>query len=345
MAAAFASPLIEKVKALPFIFHLWGGTGAGKTVGQMVAASIWGCPEKGKMWRTMDNTVNYVCNLSAFMNSFPVILDELQTVKNGSEGYDKLIMRCCEGTDRGRMSYDKACETRTWSCSYIFSGEEPITKPLSGGGASNRVIEAEVKAGEYVVENGNSVVRFVSKNYGYAGMQFIIGVLEEGDDYLRYEYSDILDSLTALDTTDKQAAAMALMLLADRIACMYIFNGEKPLTADDVAPFLKRKGEISAAARAMEFTNNLIAANISRFLVENKGENWGGVQDGGIVLINKQILTEKLNEAGFDFSAVKTAWANAGYLMMNSQGRYIHNTKCCGVKASYIKLNTEINEG
>jgi len=342
MAASFASPLIKRVGALPFIFHLWGGTGTGKTVGQTVAASIWGNPRKGKMWRTMDNTVNYVCNLSAFMHSFPVILDELQTIKGG-ESYDKLIMRCCEGTDRGRMSYDKACETRTWDCSYIFSGEEPIAKSVSGGGASNRVIEAEVKAGEYVAKDGNAVVRFVNENYGYAGIAFIVGILDEGDIALRQKYSEILNDLIQLDTTDKQASAMALLLLADRIACREIFKNETPLTTDDVAPYLKRTNEVSAAVRAAEYTSSLIAANVSRFMLDNKGEEWGSIQENGIVLINKQILTEKLQEKGFDFNAVKTAWANAGYLILNSQGKYTHQTKCYGVKASYIKLNTNVN--
>ncbi|MER2139448.1 MAG: DUF927 domain-containing protein, partial [Succiniclasticum sp.] len=49
MGAAFASPLIAKVSALPFVFHLWGGTGTGKTAGVMAAASIWGNPRPGKL--------------------------------------------------------------------------------------------------------------------------------------------------------------------------------------------------------------------------------------------------------------------------------------------------------
>ena len=47
LAASFASPLIEVVGALPFILHLWGTTGFGKTVSLMVASSVWGNPEMG----------------------------------------------------------------------------------------------------------------------------------------------------------------------------------------------------------------------------------------------------------------------------------------------------------
>ena len=40
MAASFASPLIELIGENPFVFHLWGGTGSGKTVAIMVAMSV-----------------------------------------------------------------------------------------------------------------------------------------------------------------------------------------------------------------------------------------------------------------------------------------------------------------
>ena len=47
LSASFASVLIEKVGALPFVLHLWGTTGFGKTVSLMVASSIWGNPDMG----------------------------------------------------------------------------------------------------------------------------------------------------------------------------------------------------------------------------------------------------------------------------------------------------------
>ena len=72
MAASFASPLIEKVNALPFVFHLWGKTGKGKTVALMVAMSIWGDPRGGKLTRTMNMT-------NAAMMSRPALL----------------LLRCC----------------------------------------------------------------------------------------------------------------------------------------------------------------------------------------------------------------------------------------------------------
>ena len=48
MAASFASVLLEPLKVLPFVLHLWGTTGTGKTVALMVAMSIWGNPQNGR---------------------------------------------------------------------------------------------------------------------------------------------------------------------------------------------------------------------------------------------------------------------------------------------------------
>ena len=107
MAASFASPIIEKVNALPFVFHLWGGTGSGKSVALMAAMSVWGNPSMGKMVRTMNMTSNSMLSTAAFLKNIPFAGDELQTIKSKWDNYDKLIMCITEGVDRGRMSYDK----------------------------------------------------------------------------------------------------------------------------------------------------------------------------------------------------------------------------------------------
>lgn len=73
LAASFASPMIAKVGALPFVLHLWGGTGSGKTVGAMVAASIWGNPRFGAMVRTMNMTINSMMATAALLKNIPFL--------------------------------------------------------------------------------------------------------------------------------------------------------------------------------------------------------------------------------------------------------------------------------
>lgn len=134
MAASFASPLLEKLQALPFIFHLWGGTGTGKTVGLMVAMSIWGNPRVGKLVRTMDMTANNMALISSFLNSLPFAGDELQIIKRRwGSNYDDIVMFLCEGVDRGRNTSRSTAERlKTWNNAFLFTGEEPITKRRMG---------------------------------------------------------------------------------------------------------------------------------------------------------------------------------------------------------------------
>lgn len=334
MAAAFASPLIEIVGENPFVFHLWGGTGSGKTVALMVAMSIWGDPSMGRMTRTMNMTANSMLATAAFLRNLPFAGDELQTIKSRWSNYDNLIMCITEGIDRGRMSYDKVNEMRSWKCSFIFSGEEPCIKQASGGGAKNRVIEVECK--DKLVENGNRVANFVRTHYGCAGEPFINQIKEE-DVYSQYSelFSAIIDST---NTTDKQAGAMALMLTADRIASRLFWPDEQPIQINDITQYLASAEDVDVAERAYNFVRNAIAENKNNFSKDAR-QVWGDFsEDGDYAYINKNVLCRIMSDEGFDFDAVKSKWAERGYLERSAQGRYHQNLQKNGVKAMYVKI-------
>lgn len=334
MAASFASPIIEKVNGLPFVFHLWGGTGSGKTVALIVAMSVWGDSRLGKLVKTMNMTPNNMMSTAAFLCNLPMAGDELQTIKQRGYNYDSLIMRVCEGVDRGRMTYDRINDTKTWKCSFLFTGEEPCTKTDSGGGVKNRVIEHECNG--VVVNNGNEVVAFLAENYGLAGEKFI-------DELKKYklieEYNELFKQLIeAVDTTEKQAMALAIMLLADKIASKLFFSGEPELTIQDVKDFACLAVNIAADERAYQFAINMIARNANKFDINNRnGELWGRIETGHIY-INKDVLVKEMSDAGFEFDAVKRSWSEKGYLIKNTQGKFIHQTKVNNVKANYVKI-------
>lgn len=75
MAASFASVLLEPLKVLPFVLHLWGTTGTGKTVALMVAMSIWGNPKMGGLVKTMNMTKNAIMRNAAFLCSMRYMSD------------------------------------------------------------------------------------------------------------------------------------------------------------------------------------------------------------------------------------------------------------------------------
>lgn len=340
--ASLASPLIQMVDGLPFVFHLWGGTEAGKTVALKVAASVWGNPE-GSMMHSLNATKNAMLGAAGFLNNIPFIADELQVIKSRRDwdgNYDNLVMVLCEGKNRERMGSDaKLKETSSWQCGFIFSGEDPCTKQDSGGGVKNRVVE--IFCDRAVVDDGNAVVGYIAKHHGFAGKIYTDILSEIGADKINSLYRSYWQKLRSSGTTDKQAQAMAILLVADTIAAKRIYGDEKPLDVDDVAALLKTKSEVDVSERAYAYIINRIAVSNNNFSNEAR-EIWGTINRvENTALINKDILVRELGASGFDFESVKKKWMDNHYLIPNSQGRYFHNTSCGGIKATYIKLSTE----
>ena len=338
MDASFASALIEKVSALPFVFHLWGKTGGGKTVSLCLAMSIWGDPRPGKLVRTMNMTQNSMFATAAFLNSIPFAGDELQTIKSRWDSYDQLIMRVTEGIDRGRMTYDRNNETKTWRCSFLFTGEEPCVKPSSGGGVVNRVLSFENTEDLFTAESGSKIMAFLSDHHGHAGKIFTDYIQTQDDLPDRFRaLTNAVRSMTG--TTDKQASSMALILLADQIAGECIYKDEDPLDVAVSKRFVADARDIDASGRAYRYVLDIIAKNIRKFRPDDdyNGEIWGRIEDG-VTLFNATVLRQELAAEGYDLDAVKKAWWQSGYILLAPDGRYTHRTICNNVKARYVKI-------
>ncbi len=352
-AAAAGSALIEKLNILPFVFHIWASdSGTCKTVAVMAAMSIWGNPKMGGLVKTMDATSVNVRAVSAFLHSIPYAGDELQTIKDSKyfTNYDRFIYQITEGVDRGRGRRDGGVqETKTWRCSYLFTGEEPITKNNSRSGAKNRCIEVE--ADEKLMDDGNYTVRTLTENYGFAGERLVEYLTNVETAKLQEEYKKYFNQICKSDTTEKQAMAMSCMLVADRILTDLIFTDETPLKMKDIQKYLRSAKEVDVASRSYESTLNWIAKSPVRFQspigtdATNRGEVWGRIDEDTehpevppVAVINKDVLCEFLEKSGFDYAAISKKWADKGYLIKNSQGKFVHQTKVYGIKASYLKI-------
>lgn len=354
-AASAGSVLIEPLNILPFIFHLWAvNSGTGKTVAIMAAMSLWGNPSMGKLTKALDGTKVGIIRNAAFLHSLPFAGDELQAVQeNNKKNFDQLIYRLTEGVDRIRGKASGGVEdTKTWHSSFLFTGEEPITKQNSREGSKNRVIEIEVDG--KLLEDGNRTVSLLSQNHGFGGRKLVEYLQETGTEKIQEKYREYFDEICQLDTTEKQAMAMACMLAADKILTELIFTGEEPLSVAKVQQHLRSAKEVDVAERSYQMVLNWIARNPVRFQdpkeedSANRGEVWGKIietedkpGEPPIAVINKDVLCSFMDEAGFDYVAVSKKWAQNGLLVRNSQGKYVHNTKVYGIKANYIKIHMQ----
>ena len=331
---SFASPLIEKAGENPFMFHCWGTTSFGKTVALMTAMSIWGDPSMGALTKTLNMTPNAMLAQAGCLYNLPFAGDELQTIKNKCDSFDTLIMTLTEGIDRQRLNQNSSLkDTKSWRCAFITTGEETCVKQGSGGGTKNRVIEMECK--NKLVENGNFTAEFVKNNYGTAGREYIellkdINIKE----MYRKKFNEILSTV---ETSDKQAGAAALILVADELVYDHFFAEEEPLTVEDISPYLRSIDDISAPERAYSYVCDVISENAVRFDADNNGSVWG-VLDGDEVYINKTVLRRILNEQSFDLDACRREWIRNGYLKRNMGNNLRWWKTIKGVKTDCYRL-------
>lgn len=315
LASAFASVLVKPLGGLPFFVHLWGGTESGKTVGLMLAASVWANPEIGRFIHTFNSTAVGREKSAAFVNSLPLILDELQIVKDKRE-FDKDIYMLSEGAGRTRGTKSGGVDkTPTWANCILTSGEMPITGAGSGGGAVNRIIEIECR--EKLFEDPRGVADTVRKNYGFAGRAFVEHLQQDGameraaDLFKRYSVQ-----LGEGDTTEKQAMAAALVLTADNLATEWIFKDGRALTAGEISEFLRTKASVSAHERGYQYLCETISQNANKFLGGDTpvSDVWGRLEDDDTAIVIRKVFDSICADGGYNAQALLSWLAQNNYL-------------------------------
>lgn len=268
MASSFASPLVGILQINSFMVHLWGKSGNGKTVAQMICASIWGNPAKGKLLSSLDNTKVALERMLNFLRDLPLIADELQLTKNIFSNYDQLIYQLTEGKGKDRGTVDNGLTNITeWNNITITSGEEPITASSSKEGVKNRVFE--INDDKTIIQDGNKAVNCILNNFGYAGKEFIT-LIDKNE--IKTKYDEICTHLKEITESKKQINAMACILLADEIVSDNIF-GDKKFELEEVEEYFTQ--DINEAERYADMIYDFFYLNINRFGEVPIGEVWG----------------------------------------------------------------------
>ena len=312
LAASFASVILEPCGLLPFFVHAWGGTEVGKTVGLMIAASVWACPKMGEYITTFNSTLVGQEMMATFLNSLPMCVDELQIQSSaGIKDFDKIVYQLTEGVGRTRGAKTGGLQkVNTWRNCIITNGEQPISNSNSGGGAVNRIIEFECS--EKVYSDLPELSGIIQQNYGFAGREFIEYLQEEDAfDGVHIIQKDFYQELLKTDSTDKQAAAASALLAADYIATNLIFKDGNNLTVEDMAKIMTKKDDVNVNKRAYEFILEMVTRNLNHFKTndfgEYQGEIWGKMERDEIYII-KSVFDREMKNNNYNPTAF-LAWA------------------------------------
>lgn len=332
LAASFASVLVNPCDCLPFFVHLWGGTEAGKTVALMLATSVWADPTMGAYIRTFNSTAVAQELTASFVNSLPLVYDEMQILKD-KKSFDDMIYKLCEGVGRDRGAKSGGVQKiATWKNCILTSGEFPISSEKSGGGAINRIIEIDCKD-KKIFSNPAELVSEIKHNYGCAGAIFVKW-LQDGDNIetvkrMRKEYYKQL--VTNSDVTDKQAMSASLILTADKLINEIFFDDDILLSASDLQSVLTTRTSVDQNRRCYEFINDFVAVNYNKFNPEKDGYNgeiYGTVIEDRIYFI-KSKFDAVLQENGFNAKAF-LSWAVENKVAFASEGRSSLTKSICG---------------
>lgn len=347
LAASFASAILEPCGLLPFFLHAWGGTETGKTVGLMIAASVWACPKMGEFCTTFNSTLVGQEMTASFLNSLPMCIDELQIQSSaGIRDFDRIIYQLTEGVGRTRGAKTGGLQKmNTWKNCIITNGEHPISNANSGGGAVNRVIEFECD--EKVYSDLVGICAVIQSNYGFAGREFVEYLQTDGAfDRVNALQKEYYRELLKSDSTDKQAASASAILAADHIATELIFKDGNNLTVADLEKIMAKKKEVNVNNRALEFIYELVERNPNRFKAnefgEYQGEVWGKSEETCIYII-KSVFDREMGNGGFNSTAF-LAWAKRNDIIITDNGKRTKKARITGSATNCVCIKKNLSE-
>lgn len=215
----------------------------------------------------------------------------------------------------------------------------------------NRVIEIECRAPEMVITDGMRIAGSLKKHYGYAGKRFLDGLSGAGAlEKVATIYQEAFRALSGNDITEKQAMAGAMILTADALATLWIFQDDRALTIGEISDFLQSGAAVSAGERGYRYLCGWVAQNVNRFSrsaetgdvygviePETKGPRRTGYDTAFIIYSVFRRVTE---EAGFSSAALLSYLKQAGLIQTraknNTRGKRISGllTECVALRIS-----------
>lgn len=348
LAASFASVLVGPCHCLPFFVHLWGGSETGKSLSLVLAASVWANPEIGVYIQTFNATEVGKELGAAFYNSLPLIIDELQLVKDNRKDFDRMIYQLSEGVGRARGRKQGGLQkTPTWRNCVITTGEFPIISANSGEGAVNRTIEVDCHDTRLFDEPKKTATSLYA-NYGFAGREFVEHLMEDGEiERVQRLQEDLQEAIKTGDTMDKQTASAALILAADRLSEEWIFQDGVLLQPEDIRPYLVSKETVNQNARALQYLYDFININQGRFTpdADRQGEVWGDLDDDYAYIIRSK-FDQILADEGYNASAF-LGWAKNNNLILPGNDGKLTRTKRINGRVSrciWLKMDNFLND-
>lgn len=342
LAASFASVLIKKINALPFFVDLWGLTGNGKSVTHMLAASVWANPAENKYIGNFKSSDVGLEVKADMLNNLPLILDDTsQKDKKIEENFERIVYDLCSGQGKTRSNKELGLSREnTWKLCILTNGEYPLQSYMNQGGAVNRILEVEC-VNDKLFDVPQDTIDILTKNYGFAGRDFVDVIEEIGIDEVKKIQQDIMSQISTEGKTEKQLLSLSVVLTADRIATKYLFEDECYIDVSDAETTLADVSDVSPNERCYEYLVDIISMNEQKFDTDTTCEKWGDPieRDGNgnrLVYFYPTALDNICKNGGFSKKAF-LSWGVKKELVLSSN-KYGNTTKRSSVSRNPKKF-------
>lgn len=198
VATALAGPLLAKVGVNGGGVHLIGDSSSGKSLAQLVAASVWGDP--ATFAASWDMTKGGVETEAVARNDTVLILDEIK--RADPKHVEEMAYQIANGTGRSTMTRDRESRERLeWRVLALSSGERSLAEhaAISGNsahaGAELRLVDVDAgnrpyKAFDDIHEMPDSkefhrkLTELISRYYGQLGPAFVESLISDAAPHL-----------------------------------------------------------------------------------------------------------------------------------------------------------------
>lgn len=339
LAVSFASILVSRLGALPFIVDLWGESGGGKSVSMMLAASVWADPSDNQYIGDFKSTEVQMEVRADLLNHLPMMLDDTsKTSSRIRDNFEGVVYDLCSGKGKSRSTKDLGIRRENrWKNTIMTNGERPLTSYVSQGGAINRVLEIECD--KEVYQDPQYTAELLKRNYGFAGKRFVQIIKKMDVEELRKEQRKIQKEIFSADKMQKQSISMSILLLADRIATDHIFYDGVYISVQEAENVLMDKSEVSEHERCYHYLLDKINMNRQRFDATATTEQWGMIS-GGYAVMYPQAVKELCRQGDYSYKAFLN-WADKQGIIQTDGKNQTKPKRIDGklVRCVFLRLN------
>ena len=287
-ASSLCAPIIGMIGTIDgFVCNVVGPTGCGKSLIEMITASIWGsCQTSDGFVIGAKNTSNALETYADVLNCLPLTIDDYNKLsEKEKEAFKQTIYEIANGIGKGRATKDMGLRAMaSYSLNLIVTSEEPL-RERAGGGATNRLLTYMADSEcPWTPDRATEMMNFFSTNYGHAGVEYIQILNDLGREkvqsMIKAHRDKLIEAAKGQKKTMKQINAMAILLTADEIAADILFGDKIKITTEQAMDMLDDESVVRAEAQAYEKIIDKIFSNKQHFqgLIECDkltGDLWG----------------------------------------------------------------------